>query len=281
MPRVHRGRPLPNNPVPIADHFNSHRWSLITAAAILLHLLLALGIAHQDVGLHYDEAIHQHGAVHMLHWEGKPRFAHYDPGGWIEVDGRWWPVMIMPYVGAGRHYLLLPVFALWGTDPFISRVVAALLTAFGIWALALRIQDRRSKVVHQALVSGDSHEENRSADVRVRLSRRKLQHGNYARGSERHRQGREGRTEDTVEGSSRRTGGDVRHRGDSGLVFRGSHDSAYSRFVRLRSDRSTFRQRRDDSTARAKAGCRHHTAHASHGHSSFERFVQRRQEPAE
>ncbi len=142
MPRVHRGRPLPNNPVPTADHFNSHRWSLITAAAILLHLLLATGIAHQDVGLHYDEAIHQHGAVHMLHWEGKPRFAHYDPGGWIEVDGRWWPVMIMPYVGAGRYYLLLPVFALWGTDPFISRVVAALLTAFGIWAMARLLREQ-------------------------------------------------------------------------------------------------------------------------------------------
>ncbi len=126
----------------VANHPNSKLWSLVTAAAILLHLLLALGIAWQDVGLHYDEAIYQHGAVHMLHSEGKPRFAHYEPGGWIEVAGRWWPVMIMPYIGAGRYFLLLPVFALWGADPFVARVFAALLSAFGIWALARLLREQ-------------------------------------------------------------------------------------------------------------------------------------------
>ena len=131
----------------VANHPNRKLWSLVTAAAVLLHLLLAMGIAWQDVGLHYDEAIHQHGAVHMLHAEGKPRFAHYDPGGWIEVAGRWWPVMIMPYVGAGRYYLLLPVFALWGADPFVARVFAALLSAFGIWALARLLREQ----VHPAV----------------------------------------------------------------------------------------------------------------------------------
>ena len=74
--------------MPTADHFTSNRWSLVTAAAILLYLLLAVGLAWQDVGLHYDEAIHQHGAVHILESEGEPRFAHYDPGGWIEIGGR-------------------------------------------------------------------------------------------------------------------------------------------------------------------------------------------------
>ncbi len=128
-------------------HPNNKLWSLVTAAAILLHLLLAVGLAWQDVGLHYDEAILQHGAVHMLHLEGKPRFAHYDPGGWVEVAGRWWPMMIMPYVGASRYYLLLPVFALWGTDPFVSRVVAVLLSAFGIWALARLLREQVHSVV--------------------------------------------------------------------------------------------------------------------------------------
>ena len=134
-------------------HPNSKLWSLVTAAAILLHLLLAVGLAWQDVGLHYDEAIHQHGAVHMLHLEGKPRFAHYDPGGWIEVAGRWWPVMIMPYTGAVSYYLLLPVFAVWGTDPFVSRLFAALLSAFGIWAFArlLREQVHPAAAVFTAL----------------------------------------------------------------------------------------------------------------------------------
>ena len=133
----------------VANHSNSKLWPLVTAAAILLHLLLAMGLAWQDVGLHYDEAIHQHGTVHMLHSEGKPRFAHYDPGGWIEVAGRWWPVMIMPYTGAVSYYLLLPVYAVWGADPFVSRLFAALLSAFGIWALARLLREQ----VHPAAVA--------------------------------------------------------------------------------------------------------------------------------
>ena len=94
-------------------------------------LLLAVAIGFRRPGLQYDEALFEHGTVQMLQSGAEPPFAH-DPGSWVNVAGRSWPLMVIPYVGAAQQYLLLPLFALLGPTPPGARVVGALLTAAGI-----------------------------------------------------------------------------------------------------------------------------------------------------
>ncbi len=107
-------------------------------AAIAVYLLLALSIGAQRPGFNYDEAIQIHGAVHMLHSGGPPPFAH-DPWSWLEIGGRHWQVMVVPYVGALKSYLLMP-FALIAPVYQIARPLSALFGAFGIWALGILLK---------------------------------------------------------------------------------------------------------------------------------------------
>lgn len=110
------------------------RGAMATAGA--LYCLLALLVVAADPGLHYDEALMVHGAVHLLHGaQQPPPFAH-GPGYWVEFGGRHWPLMVIPYIGAARHYLSAPLFALLGPTPAVIRLSSAALTLCGLWGLA-------------------------------------------------------------------------------------------------------------------------------------------------
>ncbi len=119
------------------------RRRLASLGAVSLYLLCALLLGFKEPGLHYDEAVLQHGAVQMLTSSGEPYFAH-DRGSWIRFGGRYWPLMVLPYVGSVKAYLLLLPFALFGPSPGVSRLVAALLGAFGIWGIARLLEEQIS-----------------------------------------------------------------------------------------------------------------------------------------
>ncbi|HLG17037.1 MAG TPA: glycosyltransferase family 39 protein [Blastocatellia bacterium] len=109
------------------------RWAPIGAA--VLYLTFALLMGANRVGLHYDEAIVQHGAVHMLNSASEPTFAHHS-GSWVRIAGRYWPLAIIPYAGAVKDYILLLPFAIFGPSAEVARSVNALLGAFGIFGIA-------------------------------------------------------------------------------------------------------------------------------------------------
>src|SRR5262245_24664196 len=103
-----------------------------TVAALAVYLAWAVALAEVGPGLHYDEALFQVGAVHWLTPPGPPTFPWQ---GWIEVGGRHWQLMVMPYAGAVGSYLLLPVFAAFGPGAWLARVAAALFAAAGLWGI--------------------------------------------------------------------------------------------------------------------------------------------------
>src|SRR5947209_15196897 len=70
------------------------RWAGLGAA--MLYFIITLLFGSNQVGLHYDEAIIQHGAVQMLNSASEPTFAH-DSGSWVKFAGRHWPLAIIPY----------------------------------------------------------------------------------------------------------------------------------------------------------------------------------------
>ncbi|MGH9657722.1 MAG: glycosyltransferase family 39 protein [Bryobacteraceae bacterium] len=91
-------------------------------------------------GYHYDEALLARGAVHMLNSPGEPAFAH-DRWSWVQIGGRYFPIMVLPYAGPIKDYLLLVPFALFGPDYQIARLLAAILGAFGIWGFSVLVRD--------------------------------------------------------------------------------------------------------------------------------------------
>jgi hypothetical protein len=113
--------------------------SPVTAAAAFL--VIGIGFSSIRVGLQYDEAIFEHGAIHMLYGQGAPSFTH-EQGSWLVVGRVRLPLMILPYVGAAKFYLLLLPFRLFGTAPVVSRIVSAMLGAFGIWGIGELLRRR-------------------------------------------------------------------------------------------------------------------------------------------
>lgn len=110
--------------------------------APLVYLLLGVLLLLQNPGLEYDEALMAHGSVQMLKFgHEEPRFPH-DRGSWIPLGGRWWPLMVIPYVGAGKHYLLLLPFALFGPHAWLIRFVSVLLAAFGIFGISIFLRQQ-------------------------------------------------------------------------------------------------------------------------------------------
>ena len=91
--------------------------------------------------MYYDEAIFLNGAVHLLGSGQEPPFAH-DPWSWVTVFGRQVPIMVLPYVGAIRDYLVLLPFAAFGPNYYTARIPTALVGAFGIWGLSVLLRDR-------------------------------------------------------------------------------------------------------------------------------------------
>jgi hypothetical protein len=87
-------------------------------------------------GLQYDEAIFAHGSVHMLHGQGAPPFANH-AGSWMSVAGQPVQLMVMPYAGSAKSYILMPLFAAAGPSIGAIRTVSLLLGATGIACIVL------------------------------------------------------------------------------------------------------------------------------------------------
>jgi hypothetical protein len=113
------------------------RWAGL-GAVVLYFITSWLWGAHR-IGLHYDEAICAHGAVHMLHSVDPPPFAH-DRGSWIRFAGRRGPLVILPYAGAIKDYVLLVPFGLFGPGAALSRLINTLLGALGIWGITVLLR---------------------------------------------------------------------------------------------------------------------------------------------
>jgi len=106
--------------------------------AASLFLLLAAVVGFRKPGLQYDEALFEHGTVQMLTSGGVPPFAH-EPGSWVRIGDRFWPLMVLPYIGAAEHYVLLPVFGSSGQPPAAGRVVGASIGALGLLGIGLAL----------------------------------------------------------------------------------------------------------------------------------------------
>lgn len=120
-------------------------------AAALVYLLGTTFLGYQSVGLQYDEAILQHGAVSLLTSPDNPTFSH-DRGSWIPFAGRHWPLMVLPYLGSVKDYLLVALFALFDPNIVLLRMFNALLAAFGIWGIAKLLLQVTDKNITTAVV---------------------------------------------------------------------------------------------------------------------------------
>jgi hypothetical protein len=115
-------------------------------AAVAVYLMCAWIHGLLAPGLQYDEAIFAHGAVHMLHGEGTPPFANH-AGSWMSVAGRPVQLMVMPYAGSAKSYILMPFFAVAGPSIGAIRTVSLLLGAIGIAGIVLFVSGVWGKFV--------------------------------------------------------------------------------------------------------------------------------------
>ncbi len=99
----------------------------------LLFALISLPYALSNVGLEYDEALHQVGAAEILH-RGS-RAGSSDPATWIHVLGVPFKLMVVPYTGAVKDALLVVPYQLFGTDPVVGRLLAVALGAVGVYGI--------------------------------------------------------------------------------------------------------------------------------------------------
>ena len=85
-----------------------------------------------------DEALYVESAVFLLRGSGAPPFV-TEPASWIPILGRRWPLMIIPYVGAAKAYVALPLFAIFGIGAQVARYSGVLLGGLGIAGLVVLI----------------------------------------------------------------------------------------------------------------------------------------------
>jgi hypothetical protein len=117
----------------------------LLGGAMALYSLWAGLLIWQNPGLQYDEALLVLGSVHMRHSHTELTLPH-DPDTWVSVPRRQIPLMTARYVGAVKEYLCLPIFALFGTDAEVLRIVSALLGILGLWGLARLISEQVSPI---------------------------------------------------------------------------------------------------------------------------------------
>ena len=130
-----------------ADAAHPRRGQALFALSLAIPLCLYFGLAARlmtaGVGYEMDEALYVQSAVFVLHGSGTPPFV-YDPAFWITIGGRQWPLMIIPYVGAAKAYVALPLFAAFGTSAGVARLPGVLLGGLGIAGLVTLIGRRAS-----------------------------------------------------------------------------------------------------------------------------------------
>src|SRR5437667_4803459 len=120
---------------------NSRIWNTVRVGSVAIYFLCGAVLGFRSPGMYYDEAIFLNAAVQVLSSGQEPSFAH-DPWSWVTILGRRWPIMVMPYIGPMRDYLVLLPFSLFGPNYLSARLLAALLGAFGIWGFSVLIRDQ-------------------------------------------------------------------------------------------------------------------------------------------
>lgn len=109
------------------------RW--IIAGSIAVYLVWAALLIAQRPGLQYDEALLVVDSVHMLHSRAEVDIPHL-PDSWICLLGRCFPLMTSMYVGPVKAYLSLPLFAIFGVNVEVIRLISVFLGALLIWGVA-------------------------------------------------------------------------------------------------------------------------------------------------
>ncbi len=120
------------------------------AMLVVLGLVVFLALCLYQIelpGLHYDEA-REAGVPAMQLVMGQPVETFRGSG--IRITGRVFPLMVTDYIGALNIYLLLPFFALLGSNVFALRlmpIVFAVLTLLLTYLLAQQLFNRRVAVI--------------------------------------------------------------------------------------------------------------------------------------
>ncbi len=123
----------------------SRRTRVLFALCLIVPLAVyaawATRLIRAGVGYEMDEAIYTESAVYLLRGTGEPPFVH-EPAAWLRVGNKQWPLMIIPYVGATKAYVTLPLFAVFGISTETARAAGVFLGGLGIAGLVALIASR-------------------------------------------------------------------------------------------------------------------------------------------
>jgi hypothetical protein len=112
------------------------RWTTLRIAAVPLYLFLSLLLIAQHPGLYYDESLLVSGGVHLTHSSTEFPLEHA-PHSWICGLGPCFPLMAEGrYIGPIKEYLAVPLFRIFGPQPWVIRLISVLLGAIGICGFA-------------------------------------------------------------------------------------------------------------------------------------------------
>jgi hypothetical protein len=125
-------------------------FALALVLPLAIYVALALRFLSAGVGFEMDEALYVQSAVFLLHGTGTPPFV-FDPATWITVAGRPLPLMIIPYVGALKAWVALPLFAMFGAGAETARYSGVLLGCVGIAGLGILVATRTRKAAGLAV----------------------------------------------------------------------------------------------------------------------------------
>src|SRR5271169_4153680 len=98
-------------------------------ALIFTYLVICFAFAVGTAGLEDDEAVSFRQSAALAQHAPMQCLGSYD----FRVGHICLPVMLAPYVGASKDYVLLPLFLIHGFHVGVARMGAALLAACGIF----------------------------------------------------------------------------------------------------------------------------------------------------
>jgi hypothetical protein len=136
----------------LPTRIETHCQAMLAFLGLVVFLALCL-YQIELPGLHYDEA-REAGVPAMQLLMGQPVETFRGSG--IRITGTVFPLMVTDYIGALNIYLLLPFFALLGSDVFALRlmpIVFAALTLFLTYLLTQQLFNKRVAVITYLLLA--------------------------------------------------------------------------------------------------------------------------------
>ncbi len=118
-------------------------WWALALAACAVYLIAAL-YQLELPGLNYDEVLDAVPAMQAV------QGVDADSYGVLNIGGRAWPLMTMPYVGVTSTYFLAPIFAIFGVSMMTVRGAAVFLGVISLlmgWGFLRRYLDDRAAAV--------------------------------------------------------------------------------------------------------------------------------------